>query len=124
MNATNEAEVVIDDENEETTMAEDLGIVYVNCYLVDRLYGGPEEGGWWYDSGAPLASVPVKAKKNDNGYMEPIDSVEKIRDDLKEMFAPLANERDRNSVIGGPDVEAYVEDHPAEAFPATRPRYE
>ena len=20
-------------------------------YLIDRAYGGPEEGGWWYDTG-------------------------------------------------------------------------
>lgn len=23
--------------------------VWVNVYRVDRCYGGPEEGGWWYD---------------------------------------------------------------------------
>ncbi len=25
----------------------------VAIYLVDRAYGGPEEGGWWYDHGEP-----------------------------------------------------------------------
>lgn len=24
--------------------------LYVNVYLHDQVYGGPEEGGWWYDS--------------------------------------------------------------------------
>jgi hypothetical protein len=37
--------------------------VYVNVYAVTRHYGGPQEGGWWYNVGQPLASVPVPAKK-------------------------------------------------------------
>jgi hypothetical protein len=24
---------------------------YVNVYLVNRCYGGPEEGGWWFEEG-------------------------------------------------------------------------
>lgn len=27
---------------------------YVNTYLIDRAYGGPEEGGWWYDTEVPV----------------------------------------------------------------------
>lgn len=34
-------------------------LIYVNAYLVQRCYGGPEEGGWWFDSGTPLAAVPL-----------------------------------------------------------------
>lgn len=26
-------------------------IYHVGVYLTDRAYGGPEEGGWWYDCG-------------------------------------------------------------------------
>lgn len=26
----------------------------VAVYLIDRAYGGPEEGGWWYDCGEPV----------------------------------------------------------------------
>jgi hypothetical protein len=36
--------------------------LYVNVYLVTRHYGGPQEGGWWYDAGEPLASIPVAAE--------------------------------------------------------------
>lgn len=39
--------------------------VYLNAYAVSRCYGGPEEGGWWYDDREPLASLPV-LKKGDN----------------------------------------------------------
>lgn len=36
---------------------------YVNAYRVARFYGGPEEGGWWYDGGEPLASIPIEAER-------------------------------------------------------------
>jgi hypothetical protein len=36
---------------------------YVNAYAVTRNYGGPEEGGWYYNAGEPLASVPIRAER-------------------------------------------------------------
>ena len=36
-------------------------LLYVNAYEVTRHYGGPEEGGWWYNHHEPIASIPVKA---------------------------------------------------------------
>lgn len=27
---------------------------FVWIYLCDKAYGGPEEGGWWYDYGEPI----------------------------------------------------------------------
>ena len=29
---------------------------YVNVYAITRHYGGPEEGGWWYNTGEPIES--------------------------------------------------------------------
>ena len=29
-------------------------VMYVNVYLVDLAYGGPEEGGWWYQHEEPV----------------------------------------------------------------------
>lgn len=91
-------------------------IVFVNAYLVDRLYGGPEEGGWWYDSGEPLAAVPVD--RSDEA------AIESWRAKLTTMFSDRAGSRGRGSVIGGPDLEVYIEDHVAAYFPAERPYYE
>ena len=36
---------------------------FVNIYLVNRSYGGPEEGGWWYDHGWLQCSIPVLPKE-------------------------------------------------------------
>ena len=30
----------------------------VNLYLVDRAYGGSEEGGWYFDCGEPVQHPP------------------------------------------------------------------
>lgn len=38
-------------------------ILFLNVYSVARHRGGPEEGGWYYNSGIPLASVPIWAKR-------------------------------------------------------------
>lgn len=34
--------------------------VFAAFYAVGRSYGGPEEGGWWYDAGDLIALVPVQ----------------------------------------------------------------
>jgi hypothetical protein len=114
--------------------AEDLtcpNLMFVNAYLVDQAYGGAEEGGWYYDVRQPLASVPVAAKPEQQRphgewRLVPVDlaEVERLRARLKEQFACLQDERGRYSVVGGPDVEVYLEECPAKASPTTRPRYE
>ena len=86
---------------------------YVNVYLVDRCYGGPEEGGWYYDAGAPI-------------YSHKLERGERARDLVERFerrFAHLAGRYGRSSVIGGPDVEVRIEREPAKAFPAVRPVY-
>jgi hypothetical protein len=37
-------------------------MLYINAYKVYRAYGGPEEGGWWYDMGTPVASIPISTE--------------------------------------------------------------
>lgn len=92
--------------------------IYVNAYSVSRHYGGPEEGGWWYDAGTPLASVPMKADATD-------EEIEKEKARLTELLGwPREPSQGRYSVNGGDDFEVWVEDHPAEHFPKERPHYE
>lgn len=38
---------------------------YVNAYEESRAYGGPEEGGWYYTEGRPIASIPVFSRKDE-----------------------------------------------------------
>jgi len=92
---------------------------YVNAYAVTRHFGGPEEGGWWYNAGEPLASVPLPFTPTgpDDGR------VGTMVNQLKQRYADHA-EGDIYSVLGGVAVEVYVEDHPARTFPPETPHYE
>ena len=33
---------------------------WLAVYEIDRAYGGPEEGGWWFDTGRLVACVPAE----------------------------------------------------------------
>ena len=39
--------------------------VYLNAYTTDQEYGGPEEGGWWYDTYEPAAAVPIVLREGE-----------------------------------------------------------
>lgn len=88
---------------------------YVNAYSVTRHYGGPEEGGWWYDVGRPLASVPCWTD-------DQIDAAKaQLHTAFDHEYAPLTS---RYSVLGEADLLVVVEDHVATSWPAETPHYE
>lgn len=129
-------------------------IMYVNAYAVTRHYGGPEEGGWWYNRQTPLASIPVKAivmeGHTDTCYqcdrarrevIEPDGQVAKMckwgyhvvpKDmdqvqDFKQHLMDIyyeVKEGNIYSVLGGTDVRVCLEENPAEEEPKGRPQYE
>lgn len=107
----------------ETALA-NSGRRFVNAYAVWRLYGGPEEGGWWYDSGEFLRGIEVHT----------VDEIEKAKAELWAEFGPsygyddkgrpTTRRRDRFSVAGGADIEIYIEEGPGHDYPDRRPVYE
>jgi uncharacterized protein (DUF1684 family) len=87
------------------------GTWWINVYRINRRYGGPEEGGWWFDTGEPVASIPVKGQaeaRQAAGYW-------------RKRFPKTDC---RYSSIGGEDHDVMVQDHFAESFPRERPHYE
>lgn len=84
---------------------------YVNVYDITRVYGGPEEGGWWYDAGEPIESHAFAS----------LDDAYALYDELRATY-PVTGAR--YSVLGGDDFDVRIEDEPAEAFPGYIPRYE
>lgn len=51
---------VMDDlELEEAPLVFEPSCWSVDVYLVQQCYGGPEEGGWWYDSGTRCRDIDV-----------------------------------------------------------------
>lgn len=118
--------------------------LYVNIYAVGRSYGGPEEGGWWFDTGEPVGSIPIDMTdaerhalhllvmqregedvdpevyaKHFDGYMR--ERAEGIRAAYLDLYPETGKS---SSVCGGEDYRIRVEDHIARAYPSERPHYE
>lgn len=86
-------------------------MVFVNVYEVDRCYGGPEEGGWWYDAGTLVESAEVPAGE------------------AEEVAAELAEQYPHTGKVGsvlyqGGDYRIRVEDEPGADYPVEAPHYE
>lgn len=84
---------------------------FVNVYEIDRRCGGPEEGGWWYDTGEPVKSIICTTH----------EEAEEVREMLRTEYVRSGK---RYSVLGGEDYDVFIEPHPAKAWPEGRPRYE
>ena len=92
------------------------GPFHLNEYLADRAFGGPEEGGWWYDTGPFVAC---------HGTHPTVEAATAARDALAPAIAARRRGRhDPSSVLctGWPVIR--IEPNPGADFPRTRPRYE
>lgn len=90
-----------------------LIVRYITAYAVTRHYGGPEEGGWWYDRFTPIETVRLRRLRN----------IGKIERRLWKRHNHII-EGDINSVLGGTDL--YIMKEPTHREFTTRraPRYE
>ena len=89
---------------------------YVNVYLHDRAYGGPEEGGWWYDTYDPIFSTTIPG---DIGWLDhAVAHWQKWCDDRNR------GRRGIDSVLSEGRYHVEIERHPASMKPSMRPFYE
>ena len=86
--------------------------MYVNVYEVDRIYGGPEEGGWWYDAGEVMLSERFYDR----------DAAEARVKELAEEYPNTGQVR--SIIYSGGDYRIYIEDEPGQNYPDHRPHYE
>jgi hypothetical protein len=91
---------------------------YVNVYSIDRCYGGPEEGGWHYDTGSPFDGI----HRNSFGC-DTQEEAELIQGWLVKTLGRYQPKRNRYSVIGGADIDVFIEAKPPQEWPAERPYY-
>ena len=101
--------------------------VHVNAYKEERHYGGAEEGGWWYNSGEPVASVPVSSR-------EELEQAKKILENNLHnvpqkgqygyMGEPAHDYDDSGIYHTGVNLRISVEGHPPKKYPERRPYYE
>jgi len=85
---------------------------YVNAYSVASAFGGPEEGGWWYNEGEPIASIPIHTKKQEG------EAKKLLREILPEKIG------EPRTTMGGVDIDIVVQERFAEPYPKRKPRYE
>lgn len=85
----------------------------IKIHDIYQVYGGPEEGGWWYETGAPVATHCIFSKKQ--CIKRCIDLTEEYQ--LHEQ--PAINDTRNLS-----RMEATLSHGYAEYYPETRPRYE
>ena len=84
---------------------------YVTVVEIDRVYGGPQEGGWWYDCAYPILEYSGKKRQ-----------AMKVAKKWREEHEQPDGRPDRYSVIGGPDTEVWVTRRPVP--PPRRMTYE
>lgn len=88
--------------------------VFVNVHEIDRAYGGPEEGGWWYDCGTAKESVLV------SGLAQAREVWRRLRDKWAD-----EDGADVGSVVySGGVYSVGVDRKPARDYPEVRPHYE
>ena len=84
----------------------------VAVYETDRAYGGPEEGGWWYDVGGLVEHAKIRF----------FDRYQDAYDYAQELWAYCLEEnKDRGDVRLAP--RGFTEQLPDVYFPKTRPYY-
>ena len=88
-----------------------LPVQFVTVYEYWREYGGPEEGGWWYDVGTPIRSICCLNE----------DDIEYAFALLRRVYPTTGN---ASNVNGGEDHIHLIDDHPGRPFPEDRPHYE
>lgn len=114
-------------------MREPQRLRYVNVYAVTRHYGGPEEGGWWYNSGSPIESrsmvvgpPPPWVPEGNWGFPElsyhDMDRVKVVVGLMEQRYEQVA-EGSIYSVLGGVEVQVDHGENPGKYWPEERPYY-
>lgn len=98
---------------------------YVAVYLRDRAYGGPEEGGWWYDTGELQRFFDHQGDEVDFAQFTDKHDAINLQEKLQ-AHAEFSNEGrpDIGSVNSRGRYEVVVQEDIPRNYPDTRPHYE
>ncbi|TVV76976.1 hypothetical protein [Sphingomonas solaris] len=87
-------------------------------YEIDRDYGGPEEGGWYYDSGTFVRAIAIHF--DDESAVRAMRRANRLLERLQRHRPKV----DSCLYAGGRHRAYTFTGLPPERFPATRPGYE
>lgn len=112
-----------DEDSDYNTLVDVTPECYANLYLQDRAYGGPEEGGWWYDVRTP-ADGDWDTEPPQHGHFPTPDEALAAAEQLQEWCErENFNRRPPSSVLSEGHFVVRVEAWPAEPSPKNRPHY-
>lgn len=94
-------------------------VYYVNLYIQDRAYGGPEEGGWWFDVGEFIRSHTFKFTS-----YEAARARYQLLNERTNRTANDGRNTDINSVMCEGEYRWVIENEPGQSYPQSRPFYE
>lgn len=96
------------------------GVYVVAVYDVGLSYGGPEEGGWWYDAGSLVRVCRVfRSEDRAYAYCRRLNARLSSR-----VFGPNVGRYPKSSVLSDGQFEACTfEDTAPAGFPESRPYY-
>lgn len=89
---------------------------YLNEYIRNRSYGGPEEGGWWFDTGE-FVKCHGKFKTRTAAYKKLKELQDYIEKEQEGCYPPGSMRCN-----GWPDL--LIEDEKGKSYPQRRPHYE
>jgi hypothetical protein len=87
---------------------------WASAYLVFKNYGGPEEGGWWYEAGELLETVECKDEAD----------AENVKAELLERYKDQDSPYPLESVLNTGTLRVIIEDEKGKDFPEVKPHYE
>lgn len=90
----------------------------VTVMLIDKVYGGAEEGGWWFTTGYPQTSTLNRRFKTKQKALGWLRTVRRKLDRLNEGL-PSISDTDSEGILA-----AYIESGKVRSFPEFRPHYE
>lgn len=97
---------------------------YITAYAVTRHYGGPEEGGWWYNRYTSIESVELPEELHIPDVSDELeDRLEKMKTKLYEKHAEL-EEGNIYSMLGGTELSIIAEPVPNSNQTMRVPHYE
>jgi hypothetical protein len=86
---------------------------FVNIYETDRIFGGPEEGGWYYDAGHLMATYQISGSyDNAANLMEDVRNGEWESTGNSGSVTYSGGDYDYEITLGAPGVDFYPEERP------------
>lgn len=98
---------------------------WAQAFFTGRAYGGPEEGGWWYDTGEHIMSLPFLAEQTsvvtEDGYTEDRHD-EEAREKARLLLLELCEVAGNNTK--SKKFKIFFATEPGEDYPLERPYFE